>query len=240
MATPDPSHLVTRYEHLIRAGVYSNGAGHGGPDQRFVRSVMTPVLAAMGARRLRILECGCGPGQWLDEIGALAGEVSGEPADLTGFDVTPGMVDLASQRFAGRTPPVRVFAGDVLDPVSYRAADAGAAASPGYDVVVAFDVVQQLPRERQLEAVELMAGAVRAGGALLVFDHDSRSKFGRWMGTKKWLRRHARLPLVPEWYIHAAYPPLAEFARRLNGRDQTFAQVVTVPPAHRAALVVRP
>jgi hypothetical protein len=71
-----------------------------------------------------------------------------------------------------------------------------------------------------------------------VFDHDARSRFGRVMGTKKWLRRYLGLPLVPRYYIHSRYPDLEGIRRRVEGAGLS-ARIVVEAEGRKRALVVR-
>jgi len=225
--------LVERYHGLIRGGVYSSSSKHGPPDRRFFAEVLTAIVDVLPARPVAILECGCGSGEWLDEAGRLAMASRATAVELAGFDITPGLVDLARERLRDRAAPERLLVGDVIDPEVY------ATLGGTFDLVFAFDVVQQLPRAEQRHAVERMLGAVRAGGALVVFDHDRDSPYGRRMGMKKWITRHLRIPLVPRWYIHAAYPPLGRYAASIVGRHDLAVDVITRPYWPRRALVVR-
>jgi SAM-dependent methyltransferase len=225
--------LVERYHGLIRGGVYSSSSKHGPPDRQFFAEVLTPIVDALPARPVAVLECGCGSGEWLDEAGRLATASSATAVELAGFDITPGLVNLARERLRERGAVERLLVGDVLDPEIYTTLGGA------FDLVFAFDVVQQLPRSEQTQAVERMLAAVRAGGALVVFDHDRHSPYGRRMGIKKWVTRYLRVPLVPRWYIHAAYPPLGRYATALAGRRDLTAGVVTGPSWPRRALVVR-
>jgi SAM-dependent methyltransferase len=202
--------LVDRYEGLIRSGTFTAASTHSVPDRRMVAEILGELLAKRTGAPLRVLDAGCGPGEWLLAIDELARGEGIDDVRLSGFDVVPGMVELARARLggAGRSADVRV--GDILDRATYGAADEG-----GWDLIFTFDVVQQLPRDVQFRAVESLVSALRPGGVLAMFDHDRETASGRKMGLKKWLTRHGPYPFVPRWYIHAAYPRLERFARRL-------------------------
>jgi len=225
--------VADRYEDLIDRGVYSDSFVHGEPERHLVESVLRPIIATFTDPGRRILDCGCGPGAWLLEVARFVDE-AGATAGLFGFDLTPGMVDLAAKRFAGRPVPANLWVGNVLDPSSYRYEDAAE-----FSLVYAFDVVQQLPKADQLRAVETMLLAVAPGGTLVVFDHDRTSPFGRRMGLKKWLTRHTPVQLVPRYYIESAYPPLQAFADQLARRPDLVVELRSVPESPKRALVVR-
>jgi SAM-dependent methyltransferase len=225
--------LVGRYETLIGDGVYTERTRHGIPDRAMVDEVLRPILAATASRPIRVLDCGCGPGEWLEVVAGLVTDLGVGPADLRGFDITPGMVALAQARLEPLDRSIRLGIGDILDAATY-----GSDGVVGSDLVYAFDVVQQLPEPRRFEAVETMLGEVRPGGTLVVFDHDGRSRYGRTMAMKKWVTRNTPIALVPRWYVHAAYPPLARFAERLAERHDVQVRIARRDDTPRRALVV--
>jgi ubiquinone/menaquinone biosynthesis C-methylase UbiE len=225
--------LIERYHGLIRGGIYSSSSRHGPPDRQFFAEVLTGIVDALPTRPVTILECGCGSAEWLEEAGRLAAASHATAVQLAGFDITPGLVELARERLRDRVAAERLLVGDVLDPGIYSSLGGT------FDLVFAFDVVQQLPRAEQRDAVERMLGAVQVGGVLAVFDHDRRSPYGRRMGMKKWITRHLRIPLVPRWYIHAAYPPLGGYAASLAGHRDLAVRMATSPSWPRRALIVR-
>ena len=117
----DPG-LVGRYEELIGSGVYRTSTEHGGPDKAIVHQVLEPFFEARPESAIRVLDSGCGPGEWLEEVVAIASPRS-SPTHLYGFDITPGMIDLARQRLDGRIDPANLKVGDVLDPATYASED---------------------------------------------------------------------------------------------------------------------
>ena len=137
----------------------------------------------------------------------------------------------------GRRPgsPRELAVGDILDDDAY--------AFPPvirHDIVFAYDVVQQLPRELQDGAVTQLYRHVADGGWLVIFDHDAASRYGRTMGLKKWLRRHLGIPLVPYHYIHSRYPSMAHLRRLLQGAGAVdIAIAVEAEGRHRALLARR-
>jgi len=52
----------------------------------------------------------------------------------------------------------------------------------------------------------------------------------------KWLR----IPLVPDFYCNAKYPPLASFRRRLEATGQLSSSIRIAPDGRKRALVVYP
>lgn len=227
----DPG-LVGRYEGLIDSGVYRSSTEHGSPDKAIVREVLEPFFRARPDGALRVLDSGCGPGEWLEEVHALASHRSGK-THLSGFDITPGMIDLARERLVGRVDPADIKVGDVLMPETYSS-DPDAR----FDLVYTFDVVQQLPTSRQWDSVQAMLSVVAPGGSLVIFDHDGRSLYGRKMRTKKVLRRYLHIPLVPAWYVYSVYPPLGKYASRLAKEKGLSVRVVSRDDTPRRALIV--
>ena len=121
------------------------------------------------------------------------------------------MVEVARRKLAGIAEPENFRPGNVLEEASYSAA----ASDGGFDLLFSYDVVQQLPKREQYRACEIMANHLAPGGLALIFDNDSRSKFGRRMARRKFLTRYCGLSLVPSYYCNAAYPPLDAFRQRM-------------------------
>jgi SAM-dependent methyltransferase len=224
--------VVRRYEHLVKTGVYSSTSVHGAPERDIFVDVLRPILAGLAGKPARVLDCGCGSGEWLEVVAGLARELGVSAAALHGFDVTPGMVEAARVRLDASGVTAALFEGDVLDPSSYRPDNLN-----DFDLVFTFDVVQQLPRSRQSHAVDLMLGAVRSGGTLAIFDHERHSGYGRRMGLKKWVTRHLRVPLVPSYYTASAYPSLDRIAGRLDALPGVSAHVISLSTSTKRALV---
>lgn len=202
---------------LVNQGVYGTGFRHGDTARAFFESAMDAVIKEhrpAPAAPLRVLDCGCGPGAWMEALDEASAQRDWPELEQYGFDLTPEMVDVARRRLRNRLPPERLEAGDIADPAAYRFPGA----TEGFDIIFAYDVVQQLPVKMQFDAVETMAGALTDSGALVVFDHDSASAYGRKMGRKKLLTRYLGVSLVPRYYLNAAYPPLRRFAEKLEGK----------------------
>ena len=226
------STLARSYAELVAAGVYTSTFTHLDWATTFFRAMMTePIEAASGARPLRLLECGSGTGVWLAEVGAMAKHAEAK-VELRGFDLSPDMTSAARERLASAGVAAEVRVGDVLDPDAYRF-DGDAA----HDLVFAYDLVQQLPRALQARAATTMFEHVAPGGRLVIFDHDRHSRYGRIMGTKKWLRRYLRIPLVPHHYIHAAYPDLGDLKAHLERAGAATTSLHVEEAARHRALV---
>jgi SAM-dependent methyltransferase len=232
---PEPYEAVLKrsYAGLVADNVYGSGFRHAEWARAFFAEVMAPALERDPDRQARILECGCGTGFWLAEVAALTG---GRPRLLDGFDLSADMINEARQRLGRADVRANVRVGDVLDDAAYRGQG-----GDDYEVVFAYDVVQQLPRAIQPRAVAEMYRHVAPGGWLVIFDHDAGSRYGRTMGLKKLLRRYLGLPLVPYHYIHSAYPNLARLRAdlvRAGGLDVDVR--VEREGRHRALLARRP
>jgi hypothetical protein len=107
-----------------------------------------------------------------------------------------------------------------------------------FDIIFAYDVVQQLPPALQYQACETMLGRLAAGGALIVFDHDSQSRYGRQMAFKKFVTRYLRIELVPRYYCNAKYPPLRQFANDLTQIESFAAEMHQDSVSNKCALIV--
>lgn len=232
-----PDELIQRasFNALVDQGIYSDEFEHPPFLQRFFAEMLqqhTPLGGAGG--RVRVLDCGCGTGAWLSAVWRLAGPGNPE-LELFGFDISDRMVELAAAKLSAQAPAGHFKRGDLLDPAAYRFE----AAPDGFDVVYAFDSVQQLPPARQFECCERMLEQVRPGGSLVIFDHDARSPYGRSMARKKFLTRYFGLRLVPRYYCNAKYPRLSEFERRLNARPGLESTLVAAPDSPKMALIVK-
>jgi len=224
--------LSASYADLVARGIFNADFQQPPWAVAFVRGVWDGALGdARPDRPLRVLECGCGSAFWLSAASAWA-EGTAVRADLSAFDLSEAMVAAAVTRLEALGLTATVRTGDILDSASYRFGD-----SDVFGLVFAYDVVQQLPAAAQWAAITSMLGHVAPGGRLVVFDNDRRSRFGRVMGTKKWLRRYLGVPLVPAYYIHARYPDLDVIARELR-RAGYDASVEVETLGRKRALVV--
>lgn len=224
--------LNESYAGLVADGVYTADFRQSPWAVTFVRRVVGGVLDRhLREQTLSILECGCGTGVWLEELAALT---EGWPAGVTlsGFDLSSAMADAARARLDRAGVKATVRQGDIFDPAAYSFG------ADRHDIIVAYDVVQQLPADSQQTAVDAMVTHLAVGGALVIFDHDAQSRYGRLMGLKKWLRRYLGVPLVPRHYIHSRYPDLGRTGRRLEASGFRVDTVVEAEGRKRA-LVVR-
>lgn len=176
--------------------------------RRFVLEIIVPRVQTLGPA-LRILECGCGNGGWL----ALLAQIlpGGREHRFHGFDVSTKMVALAGQRLRPIVPGARVHVGDVLEDGSF----VFDGPDDRFDLIFAYDVVQQLPRSRQADACEVMLSRLSARGALVIFDHDRHSLHGARMGFMKFVTRFTGLPLVPRYFCAARYPSFGSLERTI-------------------------
>jgi SAM-dependent methyltransferase len=227
--------LTSSYADLVATGVYDAAFQHADWATAFFAGTLDAPLVALGARRpLRVLEAGVGTGFWLGRLPQLVADPSA--VELRGFDLSAEMVGAARLRLAEAGIAADLAVGDILEADAYSFPSA-----VRHDVVFAYDVVQQLPRELQDAAVAQLYGHVAEGGWLVVFDHDADSRYGRTMGLKKWLRRHVGVPLVPYHYIHSRYPSMVHLHRLLQAAGATGISVaVEAQGRHRAISATRP
>lgn len=232
----DASHQRSQFNALISAGIYSSGLDHGSFAERFVRDC---VLEAVGGRSpdqgLDILECGCGTGIWLRRIHDLLTDQGLSRFRLAGFDISDGMIDIARNELKGIAAAEDIRRGDLNDPDAFTFKGA----AEGFDLILAYDVIQQLPRREQFRACVAIADHLKPGGTALIFDNDSSSGFGRRMAVRKFLTRYLYLPLVPRYFCSAAYPPLARFRDRLLERTPVQATISIRSDGIKRALALR-
>ena len=145
------------------------------------------------------------------------------------------MIDLARKRLSERAPTEHFQQGDVLRDASYNFAGR----SGTFDLMYAYDLVQQLPRALQFSACQTMVGRLSAGGTLVIFDHDRHSTYGRKMGFKKFVTKYLRIELVPDYYCNARYPSLAKLGRLLAASGSVSTEILIAPDGRKRALIVR-
>lgn len=222
------------FDNLVEEGVYSGDFEHAPKAKSFVGAVLSAVLPRLPRRRpLTLLDCGCGTGAWIAFLGSALQEAGVDEIRCCGFDLSGRMVEVARDKLAGLVEAQDLHAGDILEETSYRFDGPDA----GFDLIFAYDVVQQLPRRRQYEACEMMAKRLAPEGLALIFDNDCHSKFGRRMARRKFFTRYCGLKLVPRYYCNAAYPPLERFRQRLEAASWDTAMHIR-PDRVKRALVV--
>jgi hypothetical protein len=144
------------------------------------------------------------------------------------------MVEIARKRLGGRIPSTNVQQGDILSDASYIF---GAKDRP-YQIVYAFDVVQQLPRRQQIDAVVAMLKRLDSGGCAMVFDHDRWSRYGLRMGFRKLVTKYLGVRLVPRYYCNARYPALSRIASRIAESGPYSTEIKVAPDGKKRALLV--
>jgi len=233
--TPDYSSTQRdAFGALVKQGVYDAEFSHPAPAREFFARVLSGVLATMpGRSRVSVLDCGCGPGAWLAHAGELADTTGDVTASVYGFDITPEMVGVCRDRFAGIVSPDHFREGDILSDDSFVFPDG----TDRFDVIFAYDVIQQLPRRLQFQACQTMLGRLAPSGVAIVFDHDSQSLFGRKMGVKKFATQYLGLRLVPRYYCNAKYPPLRQMASRLMQAGHRGVELQSAVRGHKCALI---
>jgi len=224
------------FDQLVEEGVYSDDFDHAPAAKAFVGQVLAEVLPRLPANRpLRVLDCGCGTGAWLTFVAAALRDAGVGEARLCGFDLSGNMVEVARRKLAGLADPADLRTGNLLEPASYGFAGA----EDGFDLILTYDAIQQLPRRQQFATCELMVGRLAPGGIALIFDNDSQSPFGKRMAWRKFLTRYFGLRLVPRYYCNAAYPPLEQFRERLAGGALRASILVRADAVKRALVVER-
>lgn len=201
---------------LVEDGTFTADFEHGETLKAFVGAVMAEILPGR-ASNPAILDAGCGTGAWLAYLAHDILPAHNITASLYGFDLTPAMAEVAAERLNGVHPGGQIHTGSLLDPAAYRFPDGRAE----YDVIFVFDVIQQLPRRHQMQAVQEVLRHLTPNGVAVIFDHDRHSRYGRKMGIRKFLTWYFHIPLMPRYYCNAQYPPLEKMRRRIAG-DRNF------------------
>lgn len=223
------------FDSLVDSGIYSTEFDHPPAAKAFVGAVLQEMAPRLRKPApLKVLDCGCGTGAWLAFIHAQLSDAGYRAQRLCGFDLSERMVAVAHEKLGGLAEKPDIRPGNVLEPESY----AFAGLEGGFDLIFTYDVVQQLPRARQIDACFTIAGALSPNGIALIFDNDAETRFGRRMAVRKFLTRYLGLRLVPRYYCNAAYPPLEKFRQRLAGRTSLNAEIVVRADGVKRALVV--
>lgn len=222
------------FSKLIGQGVYSNRFQHDPDAQKFFEDAMRHALSLIpSSDETSILDCGCGTGDWLEFFHNTQG--GKHIFQYFGFDLTPGMIDLARQRLAAHVPADHLHPGDILNEPSY----VFGTPDQTFDVIYTYDVIQQLPGDMQFQACLTLLKKLAPGGVAVIFDHDRQSWYGIKMGFKKFVTKYLRLRLVPDYYCLGRYPPLAWFARWITARKAYTTEIRIAPDGKKRALIVR-
>ncbi|GAB4154479.1 MAG: hypothetical protein Tsb0016_26710 [Sphingomonadales bacterium] len=201
----------------------------------FFAQVMREAIETMNfAGEIRLLDAGCGSGAWLNDASELLARRELKH-QLFGFDLTEEMVNIAREKLAVTSASsIHIKVGDILSESSYRFDED----RNDYDLVITYDVVQQLPPRQQYSALERMWSHVAPGGAMIIFDHDKDTAYGRAMGRKKFLTQYLRLPLVPRYYCNAKYPPLKKFAEKFSADFALQYKLIAGPDDKKFGLIL--
>ena len=224
------------FDSLVDNGIYSAGFDHAPKAKSFASS----VLAAVGPRLprrvpLTVLDCGCGTGAWLSFLHHWLTQAGMADIRLCGFDLSQRMIDVARDRLQALAVPADLRTGNVLERQSF----AFEGVSAGFDLIFTYDVVQQVPRQRQVEACKMMVTALAPAGWALIFDNDSATRFGRRMALRKILTRYCGLRLVPRYYCNASYPPLAQIQQDFDSSPLTRARIMVRADGIKRAMIVQ-
>lgn len=221
---------------LVQSGAISADFRHAPGKVAFVKDCVIQALSAAHAERsVSILDCGCGTGVWLECMRETRIAANQDDDRFFGFDLTPEMIGLAKKRLALNVPADHLQVGDVLRDESYCFTQS----EQTYDLVFAYDIVQQLPRNLQMKVCTTLLSHLAPKGVVLIFDHDCRSYYGRVMGFKKFVTRYLKINLVPPFYTNARYPALAQIARRIQSDGPYKTEIRVSPEGNKRALIVR-
>lgn len=222
------------FSELVNRGDYSESFEHAAHAQDFFYKTLSYASSQIDkAEGFSFLDCGCGPGAWLDFVANMG--LASAPSAYYGFDLTEEMVSLAKKRLERSAPAQHFHTGDILADEAYQ--------FPGgpekYDLIMTYDVIQQLPKELQYKACQKLLSYVAQGGIAIIFDNDSNSPFGRKMAFRKFVTRYLNIELVPRYFCNAHYPPLTKFAARLGQDGQYVTEIKVSENGSKRALLVR-
>lgn len=238
MSDSAPNNALTQREtfnQLVDDGTYSAEFEHSTEMKQFVATTVRKYLPQSDERGVvRLLECGCGTGSWLRLASEILQEAGRNPLPM-GFDVSDRMVAVAQQVLRDSVGGQKIRQGDLLASGVFDFPGC----EGGFDLVITYDVIQQLPPPRQREACQRIAEHLAVEGVALIFDQDLASPFGRRMQLKKVLRRYFGIPLIPAYFCNATYPKLAEIRDALNETTGISAEIIAAPTSPKRALVIR-
>lgn len=224
------------FDSLVERGVYTADFDHAPAAKSFVASVVQEVAPQLPRRApFSVLDCGCGTGAWLTFLHAQLSLAGITDLRLCGFDLSSRMAEVAREHLRGLASADDIRAGNVLERQSY----AFEGLPTGFDLIFTYDVVQQVPRSRQVEVCEKIAAALAPDGLAMVFDNDGATRFGRRMALRKFVTRYCGLRLVPRYYCNASYPPLERIRRRLDATSGLRARMVVRADGIKRVMVVK-
>lgn len=223
------------FNKLVDNGIYSSDFKHAKQSIEFVDYVLRNTIKVLNKKQnLRILDCGCGTGVWLSYLNnSLAS--SHCFLRLKGFDLSNSMLKIAKANFAGENVSVDVIVGDILNPKTYFELDKY---QKGFDLIFVYDVIQQLPRNKQLEACLLLSSKLNSDGKVFIFDQDCNTIYGMKMGIKKFLTRYLGFSLVPKYYCNAKYPALNRIMGKVNKQNNLKAKIIKRNIINKRALII--
>lgn len=222
------------FGQLVEDGVYSDDFEHSAEAQRFFGSVMEEAFKTFDSRsELKMLDCGCGAGSWLDYISRMG--LPNAPEGYYGFDLTEQMIPVAQKRMAHCASASNFHPGDILDEQDYRFPEG----PEKFDLIMTYDVVQQLPRPLQFKVCETILSQLAEGGVAVVFDNDCHSPFGRKMGFRKFVTQYLGITLVPKYFCNAKYPALQKFALRIAQQADYSTEIRVSPNGMKRAMIIR-
>jgi SAM-dependent methyltransferase len=204
------------FGEMIDQGVYSADFSHSIEAKLFFEDSVRYISTLIDtSKEISVLDCGCGTGFWLDVFCQAMGSMGPTEVQCYGFDLTPGMIDIARKKLARSAPPSHLHQGDILEDESYTFDAAGQT----FDLIYAYDVIQQLPRSLQWSACQAMLCRLAPRGIIAIFDHDRFSTYGLKMGFKKFLTKYLQMRLVPSFYCNARYPSVAKLRRLVKAAE---------------------
>ncbi len=225
-----------QFSELVKEGSYSHSFKHNEKLQEFFDHCISIVLDfKILKKNISVLDCGCGTGVWLEHIYNRLTKEGLNDIELYGFDLTEELVCVSKERLSEAVKNIQLHIGDILDSNSYIFSRG----KKKFDLIYVYDVIQQLNRKTQYEAIELILKQLSNDGVLIIFDHDALSKHGIRMSFRKLVTKYLKIGLVPLYYCNARYPYLERFAKRLKKDENLVVEIITSQVVSKRAMIIR-
>ena len=201
-----------KFNLLVGSGSYQ-GFQHSATAITFVETQLKKCMERIACKNghLRILEGGCGPGYWLLTGAEIARSRGFNEIELYGFDLSDEMISLARSNLRKVPHQSYLHVGNLMEVNSYEFESA-----EEFELIIVYDVIQQLPFHLHRAAVRTLLQRVASGGCLCIFDHDLLSSYGVRMSIKKFITKYFGIPLLPREYCDAVYPDVSAIKRMVR------------------------
>ena len=190
-----------------------------------------PVRSAARPEDLKLLDFGCGTGEFLQLLRS-----HGFPGHLEGCDASEGMLGEAVRRWREGERPLFHVAG-LKHALPF--------ADDSYDVIVACCVFHHIGVSRRQEICRELLRIIKPNGRLVIFEHNPHNPLTRFMVRRTPIDRHAALvtpsdmrhAVVSVGLTHARSASLLFFPPRLTWLRNTEEWLAAIPLGGQYACV---